>query len=76
MLNELQESLNHLGKIYDGKIETKGKIEFADFFGGGGGGSSSNGGENSGNEPFMPTPLPEKNSRKLIYLHFCLFPSN
>ena len=68
MLNELQESLNHLGKIYDGKIETKGKIEFADFFGGGGGGS--NGGENSGNGPFMPTPLPEQNSRKFIYLHF------
>ena len=68
MLNELQESLNHLGKIYDGKIETKGKIEFADFFGGGAGGS--NGGENSGNGPFMPTPLPEQNSRKLIYLHF------
>ena len=74
MLNELQESLNHFGKIYDGKIETKGKIEFADFFGGGGGSSSD--GENSGNGPFMPTPLPEKNSRKLKHLHFCWFLSN
>ena len=67
MLSDLQRNLDTINKIYDGKVEAKGKIEFADFFGGGsgdnyGGGGSygSSGGTNSDSAAFLPTVVPEK----------------
>ena len=67
MLSDLQRNLDTINNIYDGKVEAKGKIEFADFFGGGsgdnygGGGSySGSGGTNSDSAAFLPTVVPEK----------------
>ena len=67
MLSDLQRNLDTINKIYDGKVEAKGKIEFADFFGGGSGDNyggvgsySGSGGTNSDSAAFLPTVVPEK----------------